>query len=62
MKISLGLSKVSIAAARETEILKNWPMSRQLEAMTEAAMGRPEKLAALREFIIQVKTRFPYRD
>ena len=44
---------------REAFILEAWPVARQLEAMTEATLGRPEKLAALQEHIAAAKAAFP---
>jgi hypothetical protein len=45
--------------ARRAAILAEWPVHAQLEAITENAMGRPEKLDALKAFILSVKGRFP---
>jgi len=40
---------------RQKEILSQWPIEKQFEAITEHHMGRPEKLNDLIAFIEQVK-------
>ena len=40
---------------RRTAILEEWPVNKQLEALTEDKVGRPEKLNALVAHINQVK-------
>lgn len=60
MKLNLGAARDDIARAREAAILEAWPPSKQMEALTEAAMGRPAKLEQLQAFILTVKERFPY--
>ena len=44
---------------RKDKILASWPFHQQFEALTEASMGRPEKLDELKNFIISVKEEFP---
>jgi hypothetical protein len=39
--------------------MSSWPQQAQNEAITENAMGRPDKLNALKTFIESVKTEFP---
>lgn len=51
--------ELDYADKRRLEILETWPMETQLEAMTEAAMGRPEKLEALKLFLVSVKDKHP---
>ena len=44
---------------RKEKILGSWPVHEQFEALTEASMGRTEKLEELKNFIISVKEEFP---
>lgn len=43
-------------------ILRRYPESRQLEALTEAAAGRPEKLESLLAGINAIKAAHPKAD
>lgn len=45
--------------ARRDAILRAWPVSAQLEALTENVAGRPEKLNKLLSDISQIKQEFP---
>jgi hypothetical protein len=49
----------SYSELRQATILEAWPQDVQLEAFTEDAMGRPEKLEQLKTFIAKVKAEFP---
>lgn len=51
--------KTAYADARRAEILAAFPIHAQLEALTESAAGRPEKLAALLAHINAVKAKHP---
>ena len=44
---------------RQTQILEHWPIEKQFEALTENAMGRPEKLNNLISFITKTKEDHP---
>ena len=44
---------------RQTQIFENWPIEKQFEALTENAMGRPEKLNNLINFITKTKEDHP---
>jgi len=44
---------------RKDAILEEWPVHRQLEAITEHYMGREELLSNLNSFILSVKEQFP---
>ena len=44
---------------RRRKIMALWPLHSQFEALTEAAMGRTEKLEELKNFIISVKEEYP---
>lgn len=56
---ALPEAPVSVSVRREQAILAVWPVSQQMEALTEAQMGRPDKLLALKEHIQAVKAQFP---
>lgn len=45
---------------REELILATWPLTKQFEALTDNAAGRPEKLTELQNFLEEVKTNNPY--
>jgi hypothetical protein len=44
---------------RQSQIIDHWPITKQFEAITENAMGRPEKLNELNDFIMKTKEDFP---
>ena len=44
---------------RKSVIMSEWPVEKQLEAITENALGRPEKLNELTKFIQKVKKDLP---
>ena len=45
--------------ARKNEILKVWPVDKQLEAITESADGRHEKMIELQKFLEEIKNKYP---
>lgn len=47
--------------ARQAAILESWPIDKQMEAITEymEKPSRPEKMNQLKEFIQQVKLKYP---
>ena len=47
------------AAVRKAVLLAHWPQDSQNEAVTENAMGRPEKMDELKAFITCLKIEFP---
>jgi hypothetical protein len=42
--------------------LRLWPVSKQLEALTEAASGRPEKEKQMAEDFAEIRRVLPYFD
>lgn len=50
---------IPVDQRRQTAILSEWPVHKQLEALTEDRMGRSELLAQLKAHITQVKIDFP---
>lgn len=49
----------AIIDERRYAILNKWPVEKQLEAITENALGRPDKLNELTKFILKVKEDYP---
>jgi len=49
------LNNREVIDARRRSILSQWPTHKQFEALTEAQMGRPEKLDELINYIKSVK-------
>lgn len=45
--------------ARAEAILKEWPIDKQLEAITESLMGKPEKMKELEYFLKSIKMQYP---
>ena len=54
-EVEKAVSTENIINERQTQILEHWPIEKQFEALTENAMGRPEKLNNLIDFIIKTK-------
>lgn len=46
---------------RQEAILQVWPTHKQFEALTEAQMGRPEKMQLLHAKINEIKNYYPFR-
>ncbi len=44
---------------RKEAILEKWPVDKQLEAITESSLGRPEKMGALLTDIEAIKSAIP---
>lgn len=59
MKIKYQPTEEEIRKNRREEYLGHYPIEEQLEALTEASMGRPEKLEKLKAWIMTVKESFP---
>ena len=45
---------------RKEEYLQRFPVERQLEALTEAAQGRPDKLNELMQGLAEIREALPY--
>jgi len=56
---SSEINNKQVQVDRQKQIMNNWPIEKQFEAITEFHMGRPEKLNDLIAFIEQVKIDFP---
>lgn len=53
-------SREEIAARRQAEYLKQWPVEKQLEALSEASEGRPEKIEKMREDFAAIREALPF--
>ena len=49
-----------IRERRRREYLARWPVERQLEALSEAAMGRPERLDEMRRGLLEIREALPF--
>lgn len=49
----------SYKEAREADILKHWPITKQLEAIADFVSGKPDKMNKLTEYLESVKQKFP---
>jgi hypothetical protein len=62
MKFTYRPTKAKVQEDRKKAYLKNCPIEMQLEALTEAAQGRPEKLNTLIERLAEIKSQLPYSN
>ena len=60
MKIVASKTREQIAEERKRRYLEAWPVHRQMEALTEAAAGRPEKLERMQAEMAVIKESLPY--
>lgn len=60
MKIIHQPSDDEVRKRRQAEYLARWPVDKQLEAHSEAAAGRPEKLAAMTADFAAIRDTFPF--
>lgn len=60
MKVRHRPSDDEVRRRRQTEYLARWPVDKQLEAHSEAAAGRPEKLAAMTADFAAIRKSFPF--
>ena len=60
MKVTHVPSPEEIRERRRAEYLSRWPVERQLEALSEAAMGRPEKLDEMRRGLLEIREALPF--
>ena len=58
-EFTIEASNDKTMSLRRKEIMTEWPYYRQFEALTEASLGRPEKLEELKNFIISTKEEYP---
>lgn len=60
MKISYKPTAEEVKKKRKEEYLKQYPIEIQLEALTEAAMGRTAKLDELVEGLSDIRETLPF--
>ena len=60
MKIAYKPTPEEVRKNRQREYLERYPVERQLEALTEAAQGRPEKLNELMQGLAEIRGALPF--
>jgi len=60
VKIAYKPTPEEVRKNRQREYLERYPVERQLEALTEAAQGRPEKLNELMQGLAEIRGALPY--
>ena len=49
-----------VRARRKQRYLELWPIETQMEALSEASMGRPEKLEKMKEDFAETRRALPF--
>ncbi len=62
MKVAHVPSPEEIRERRKREYLARWPVERQLEALSEASMGRPELLDEMRRGLLEIREALPFAE
>ena len=62
MKIAYKPTPEEVRKKRQKEYLERFPVERQLEALTEAAQGRPDKLNELMQGIAEIRRALPFAE
>ena len=60
MKIAYKPTPEEVRKKRQKEYLERYPVEKQLEALTEAAQGRPEKLNELMQGLAEIREALPF--
>ena len=60
MKIAYKPTPEEVRKKRQNYYLELFPVERQLEALTEAAQGRPEKLNELMQGLAEIRGALPF--
>jgi len=60
MKINYRPTPDEVRRRRKDRYLSDYPIETQIEALTEAAMGRPEKLNELMQGLAEIRGALPY--
>ena len=60
MKIAYKPTPEEVRKKRKEEYLSRYPVEVQMEALTEAAMGRPEKLNELTQGLAEIRGALPF--
>ena len=62
MKIKYKPTSAEVRKKRKEEYLSQYPIEIQLEAITEAAQGRPEKLNELLQGHAEIRESLPFSE
>ena len=62
MKIKYKPTSAEVRKQRREEYLARYPIEAQLEALTEAAQGRPEKLNELLKGLSDIRESLPFSE
>lgn len=62
MKVTYVPTKDDVREARKQRYLNLWPLEKQLEALTEAAMGRPEKRDEMVKDFAEIRRVLPFYE
>jgi hypothetical protein len=62
MKIAYKPTPEEVRKKRKEEYLSRYPVEVQMEALTEAAMGRPEKLNELTQGLAEIRGALPFAE
>ena len=62
MKIAYKRSRERVSQLRQEAYLRLWPVEKQLEAITEAANGRTEKIDRMAADFAAVRDSLPYEE
>ena len=62
MKIKYKPTSAEVRKKRKAEYLQRFPVDVQLEALTEAASGRPEKLNELLQGLAEIRESLPFSE
>ena len=62
MKIAYKPTPEEVRKKRKAEYLQRFPVDAQLEALTEAASGRPEKLNELMQGLAEIRGALPFAE
>lgn len=62
MKITYRKTREEMLQERQTLYLMRWPVSRQLEALSEAAAGRKEKLDAMLKDFAEIREELRFEE
>lgn len=62
MKIEYRPTPEEVRRRRQEEYLARYPIERQLEALTESAQGRPEKMNELTQGLAAIREALPFAE
>ena len=62
MKIDYRPTPEEVRRRRKDRYLSDYPIETQIEALTEAAMGRPDKLNELLQGLAEIRESLPFSE